>query len=248
MRKKLIAGNWKMNKTANETKEFFEELKKYDLNKDVNMVICPPFSSLDRAVNAAKDIGVAIGAQNMSDQESGAFTGEISANMLLDLGVEYVILGHSERREIFNEQDGYINSKVRYAIEKNLIPILCIGETLEEREADGHFDKVKSQIEKDFENISAEDAIKVIIAYEPIWAIGTGKTATAKDASEMCHFIREEIKKMYNDEVANNISILYGGSVKPANVNELMNAPDIDGALVGGASLKAEDYSKLVNF
>ena len=248
MRKPVIVGNWKMNMTVSEAKNLLEEIKKLDLDENVEAGVCTPSIDLPIAREILEGTNVGFGGQNMYFEESGAFTGEISPTMLTDIGAKYVILGHSERREYFKECDCLINKKVKAALEHNLIPILCCGETLEEREENEHEAKVKSQIEKDLKDVSKKDIEKVIIAYEPIWAIGTGKTASSDDADAMCGFIRSLIEEKYGKDVSEKIRIQYGGSVKPNNVVELMGKENIDGALVGGASLKAEDFASLVNF
>ena len=248
MRKPVIVGNWKMNMTVSEAEKLLDEIKALDLDENVEAGVCTPAIDLLVAKEKLKDTNVDFGAQNMYFEESGAFTGEISPTMLTDIGAEYVILGHSERREYFKECDCLINKKVKSALDHDLVPILCCGETLEEREANEHEAKVKSQIEKDLKDVSAEDIEKVIIAYEPIWAIGTGKTASSEDADRMCGYIRSLIAEAYGDDAASKVRIQYGGSVKPNNVVELMGKENIDGALVGGASLKAEDFKALVNF
>ncbi len=248
MRKSVIVGNWKMNKTPSEAKSLLEEIRKLDLDENVESGICAPAIDLTIASDILKDTNVGFGAQNMYFEENGAYTGEISPTMLKDIDAKYVILGHSERREYFKEGDDLINKKVKSALEHDLVPILCCGETLEERENNFEKAKVKNQIEKDLEDVSKEDIEKVIIAYEPIWAIGTGKTASSEDADSMCGYIRSLIEEKYGKDASEKIRIQYGGSVKPANVKELMAKENIDGALVGGASLKAEDFSQLVNY
>lgn len=248
MRKPVIVGNWKMNMTVSEAEKLLDEIKALDLDENVEAGVCTPAIDLLVAKEKLKDTSVGFGAQNMYFEESGAFTGEISPTMLTDIGAKYVILGHSERREYFKECDCLINKKVKSALDHDLVPILCCGETLEEREANDHEAKVKAQIEKDLKDVSAEDIEKVIIAYEPIWAIGTGKTASSEDADSMCGYIRSLIAEAYGDDAASKVRIQYGGSVKPNNVVELMGKENIDGALVGGASLKAEDFKALVNF
>ena len=248
MRKPVIVGNWKMNMTVSEAEKLLDEIKALDLDENVEAGVCTPAIDLLVAKGGLGDTSVGFGAQNMYFEESGAFTGEISPTMLTDIGAKYVILGHSERREYFKECDCLINKKVKSALDHDLVPILCCGETLEEREANAHEAKVKAQIEKDLKDVSAEDIEKVIIAYEPIWAIGTGKTASSEDADSMCGYIRSLIAETYGDDAASGVRIQYGGSVKPNNVVELMGKENIDGALVGGASLKAEDFKALVNF
>ena len=247
MRKPIIAGNWKMHKTIAEALEFVNEVKDRVNNDKVEAVICAPFTLLKDLKQATKGTNIKIGAQNMHFEEKGAFTGEISPLMLKELDMDYVVIGHSERRQYFNETDETVNKKVLKALEVGIDPILCVGETLEEREAGNTKDVCKVQVEKALENVSKEDLAKVVIAYEPIWAIGTGKTATSEDANDVIAYIREVVANLYG-ELANEVRIQYGGSVKPSNVAEIMNQSDIDGALVGGASLEANDYVELVNF
>lgn len=247
MRKPIIAGNWKMHKTIAEALEFVNDVKDRVDNDKVEAVICAPFTLLKDLKQATKGTNIKIGAQNMHFEEKGAFTGEISPLMLKELDMDYVVIGHSERRQYFNETDETVNKKVLKALEVGIDPILCVGETLEEREAGNTKDICKVQVEKALENVSKEDLAKVVIAYEPVWAIGTGKTATSEDANDVIAYIREVVANLYG-ELANEVRIQYGGSVKPSNVAEIMNQSDIDGALVGGASLEANDYVELVNF
>ncbi|WP_295885580.1 triose-phosphate isomerase [uncultured Anaerococcus sp.] len=247
MRKPVIVGNWKMNMTVSEAKNLLTEIKEKDLDNEVEAGVCTPAIDLPIAAEILERTHVGFGGQNMYFEESGAFTGEISPTMLKDIGATYVILGHSERRDIFGEDDKLINEKVLSAFDHNLTPILCCGESLEEREANKQEEKVKAQLEADLKDISESDIKKLIIAYEPIWAIGTGKTASADDAEAMCAFIRNLVADLYSKEAADAARIQYGGSVKPANVKELMEKENIDGALVGGASLKADDFEALVN-
>ena len=247
MRKPIIAGNWKMHKTIAEALEFVNEVKDRVNNDKVEAVICAPFTLLKDLKQATKGTNIKIGAQNMHFEEKGAFTGEISPLMLKELDMDYVVIGHSERRQYFNETDETVNKKVLKALEVGIDPILCVGETLEEREAGNTKDVCKVQVEKALENVSKEDLAKVVIAYEPVWAIGTGKPATSEDANDVIAYIREVVANLYG-ELANEVRIQYGGSVKPSNVAEIMNQSDIDGALVGGASLEANDYVELVNF
>ena len=247
MRKPIIAGNWKMHKTIAEALEFVNEDQDRVNNDKVEAVICAPFTLLKDLKQATKGTNIKIGAQNMHFEEKGAFTGEISPLMLKELDMDYVVIGHSERRQYFNETDETVNKKVLKALEVGIDPILCVGETLEEREAGNTKDVCKVQVEKALENVSKEDLAKVVIAYEPVWAIGTGKTATSEDANDVIAYIREVVANLYG-ELANEVRIQYGGSVKPSNVAEIMNQSDIDGALVGGASLEANDYVELVNF
>ncbi|MEG2246381.1 MAG: triose-phosphate isomerase [Paraclostridium sp.] len=248
MRKPIIAGNWKMHKTIAEAVEFVDQIKGKVNNTDVEAVICAPFTLLKDLKEATKGTDIKIGAQNMHYADNGAFTGEISAPMLNELNIDYVVLGHSERREYFNETNETVNKKVLKALESGIDPILCIGETLEEREANKTKDKCRVQVEKGLENVSKDDMKKVVIAYEPIWAIGTGKTATAEEANDVIAYVREVVKGLYGEEISEEVRIQYGGSVKPANVSEIMNQTDIDGALVGGASLQPADFTELVNF
>ena len=247
MRKPIIAGNWKMHKTIAKALEFVNEVKDRVNNDKVEAVICAPFTLLKDLKQATKGTNIKIGAQNMHFEEKGAFTGEISPLLLKELDMDYVVIGHSERRQYFNETDETVNKKVLKALEVGIDPILCVGETLEEREAGNTKDVCKVQVEKALENVSKEDLAKVVIAYEPVWAIGTGKTATSEDANDVIAYIREVVANLYG-ELANEVRIQYGGSVKPSNVAEIMNQSDIDGALVGGASLEANDYVELVNF
>lgn len=247
MRKPIIAGNWKMHKTIAEALEFVSDIKDRVNNEKVEAVICAPFTLLKDLKEATKGTSIKVGAQNMHFEEKGAFTGEISPLMLKELDMDYVIIGHSERRQYFNETNETVNKKVLKALEVGIDPILCVGETLEEREAGNTKDICKVQVEKALENVSKEDIAKVVIAYEPIWAIGTGKTATSEDANDVIAYIRQVVSNLYKD-LANEVRIQYGGSVKPSNVGEIMNQSDIDGALVGGASLEANDYIQLVNF
>ena len=247
MRKPIIAGNWKMHKTIAEALEFVSDIKDRVNNEKVEAVICAPFTLLKDLKEATKGTSIKIGAQNMHFEEKGAFTGEISPLMLKELDMDYVIIGHSERRQYFNETNETVNKKVLKALKEGLLPILCCGETLEQREAGETKEHCKEQIQKALENVSKEDIAKVVIAYEPIWAIGTGKTATSEDANDVIAYIRQVVANLYKD-LANEVRIQYGGSVKPSNVGEIMNQSDIDGALVGGASLEANDYIQLVNF
>ena len=247
MRKPIIAGNWKMHKTIKEALEFVNEVKDKVNSDKVEAVICAPFTLLKDLKEATKGTNIKIGAQNMHFEEKGAFTGEVSPLMLKEIDMDYVVIGHSERRQYFNETDETVNKKVLKALEVGIDPLLCVGETLEQREAGKTKDVCKVQVEKALENVLKDDLAKVVVAYEPIWAIGTGKTATAEDANDVISYIREVIKGLYG-ELANEVRIQYGGSVKPSNVAEIMGQSDIDGALVGGASLASNDYLDLVNF
>ncbi len=248
MRKPIIAGNWKMNKTIKEAVEFVNEIKGQVVDTDVEVVLCAPATMLKDMKEAAKGSNVKIGAQNMHFEESGAFTGEIAPAMLKEIDMDYVIIGHSERRQYFNETNETVNKKVLKALEVAIRPIMCCGETLEERESDKMEDVVKAQIVEGLNNVPAEKLADVVIAYEPIWAIGTGVTASSEQANDAIAFIRSLLKEMYNEEASESVQIQYGGSVKPANVEEIMNQSDIDGALVGGASLKTDSFMQLVNF
>ena len=247
MRRKIIAGNWKMNKTPSEAVALVNELKDLVKNDEVDVVYCVPAIDIVPVVEAVKGTNVKVGAENMYFEESGAYTGEISAAMLKDAGVEYVIIGHSERRDYFKEDDVLLNKKVKKAIEAGITPILCCGETLEQREMGIAVDFIRLQIKSDLKDVAAADAAKLVIAYEPIWAIGTGKTATSEQAEEICKAVRDCIREMYDDDTAEKVRIQYGGSVNAGNAAELFTKPDIDGALVGGASLKA-DFGKIVNY
>jgi len=236
-----------MHKTSAEARAFFRALKAAKETKGVETVICAPFTALPALVEAAKDSGIGIGAQNMHWEEKGAFTGEISPVMLKDLGVQYVILGHSERRSYFAETDETVNKKVHAAFAHDLIPIVCVGETLEEREAGQTKQVVGQQVEKALAGLASEQVKRVIIAYEPVWAIGSGKASTADDAQEVIGFIRKMVANQYDQQVANEVRIQYGGSVKPDNIGAFLDQPDIDGALVGGASLEPESFDRLVS-
>ena len=247
MRKKIIAGNWKMNKTPSEAVALINELKPLVQNEDADVVFCVPAISIVPAMEAAKGTNINIGAENMYFEESGAYTGEIAPNMLTDVGVKYVIIGHSERREYFAETDATVNKKVLKAFEHGITPIICCGETLEQREQGIAVDFIRQQIKIAFLNVTADQAKKAVIAYEPIWAIGTGKTATSDQAEEICAAIRECIKEVYDEATAEAIRIQYGGSMNAGNAAELLAKPDIDGGLVGGASLKP-DFGKIVNY
>ena len=246
-RKKIIAGNWKMNKTPSEAKALVELLAPLVKNDDVDVVYCVPAIDIVPVVEAVKGSNVAVGAENMYVEESGAYTGEIAPAMLVDAGVKYVIIGHSERREYFKEDDAFLNKKVLKALEHGLTPILCCGETLEQRESGVTIDWIRLQIKSDMQGVTAKQAASMVIAYEPIWAIGTGKTATADQAEEVCKAIRECIAEIYDTDTAEKIRIQYGGSMNAGNCKELLAKPDIDGGLIGGASLKA-DFGEIVNY
>ena len=247
MRKNIIAGNWKMNKTPSETVALINELKPLVAGADADVVCCVPAVDIIPAVEAAKGSNIEIGAENMYFEDKGAFTGEIAPNMLVDAGVKYVIIGHSERREYFKETDEFLNKKVLKALEHGLTPILCCGESLEQREAGVTLDWIRLQIKSDLQGVSAEQAAGIVIAYEPIWAIGTGKTATSDQAEEVCAAIRATLAEIYDTDTAEKIRIQYGGSMNASNCAELLAKPNIDGGLIGGASLKA-DFGKIVNY
>lgn len=247
MPKPIIAANWKMNKTLGEAVQFMEAIKELlPPAEQVDAVICAPHLFLERLTKAAEGLPVEIGAQNMYFEDSGAFTGEVSPVMLQDLGVAYVIVGHSERRTIFGETDEWVNKKVRAALAHGLKPILCVGETLEERESGRTNDVVKTQVTQALKAVPAEEAKNVVIAYELVWAIGTGKTASSQDANSVARFIRETVRDLYDPATADAVRIQYGGSVKPDNIKELLAESDIDGALVGGASLDPASFLKLL--
>lgn len=248
MRKPIIAGNWKMHNTVDEAVKLVQELKPLVADAKCDVVVCPTFVCLDAVIKAAKGSNIKVGAQNMYFEESGAFTGEVSPSMLENLGIDYVIIGHSERRQYFNETDESINKKVKKVFEHGMIPIVCCGETLNEREKGVTKEVIGKQIKLDLAGLSNENVEKIVVAYEPIWAIGTGKTATDKQANEVISYIRSVIGEMYGTETASKVRIQYGGSVKPATIKAQMAESDIDGALVGGASLKAKDFAAIVNY
>ncbi len=247
-RKPIIAGNWKMNMTRAEATALIEALKPLVKDATSDVVICVPYTDIDVAVKLCAGSNIKVGAENVAWAEKGAFTGEISADMLAELGTEYVIIGHSERRQYFGETDATVNARLKTALGKGLKPIVCVGETLDQREKNRTKTVIRKQVQLGLEGISAEDMASVIIAYEPVWAIGTGKTATSEQAEETIKFIRGVIAKMFDRKLANKVRIQYGGSMNPKNVKELMAMPDIDGGLIGGASLKAPDFSQVVNF
>ncbi|NLY84796.1 MAG: triose-phosphate isomerase [Tissierellia bacterium] len=247
MRVPIIAGNWKMNNTIKEGLQLVEEIKNSKLKENVEVVLCVPFVSLVEVKKALENTDIKLGAQNMHWEESGAFTGEISPLMLKEIGVDYCIIGHSERRQYFNELDFTVNKKVKSALLHGIKPIVCVGETLEQRESNIEKEVVKSQLLAALEDVEKKDIENIVIAYEPIWAIGTGKTASSDDADDMIGYIREVIGQKYGDE-KEKVRIQYGGSVKPNNIKELMDKPEIDGALVGGASLKAKDFVDIINY
>ncbi len=247
IRKAVIAGNWKMNKTRPEAKALIEALVPLAKDAGCEVVICVPFTNLETAVELTKGTNIKVGAQNCHFAKSGAYTGEISADMLTEVGVEYVVLGHSERRQYFGETDETVNKRTKAALEAGLKPIVCVGELLWERECNITEEVIARQIKLDFYDVSAEDLKKCIIAYEPVWAIGTGKTATADQAQEVCAFIRNTLAKLYGKDVADTITIQYGGSMNAGNAAELLSKPDVDGGLIGGASLKAPDFATIIN-
>lgn len=248
MRKKVIAGNWKMNLLPNEAMKCIEELIPLVKETENEVVLCVPYTDLFYSLLAAQNTNVKIGAQNMHWEEKGAYTGEISGPMLKSIGVEYVIIGHSERRQYFAETDETVNKKIKAAFQYELKPIVCVGETLEQRESGKTLEVIKSQTRLALEGLDKEQVETIIIAYEPIWAIGTGKTATSEDANDTIKEIRKEISNLYGEEVAKKVIIQYGGSVKSSNAGELFTTSDIDGGLVGGASLKAEEFAKIINY
>ena len=248
MRKKVIAGNWKMNMLPNEAISMITNLAPMVKEADCEVVLCVPYTDLFYSLLTAQGTNIKIGAQNMHFEEKGAYTGEKKKKMLKAIGVEYVIIGHSERRQYFAETDETVNKKIKAAFANNLKPIVCVGETLEERESGKAFEIITGQTQKALDGLTQEQVANTIIAYEPIWAIGTGKTATSQDANEACQKIREKIAKIYGQNVADRVIIQYGGSMKPENAKELLEMSDIDGGLIGGASLKAESFEKIVNY
>ena len=248
MRKKVIAGNWKMNMLPNEAIKFIEELTPLVKDTENEVILCVPYTDLFYALLTAQGTNIKIGAQNMHFEEKGAYTGEVSGKMLKAINVEYVIIGHSERRQYFNETDETVNKKIKAAFANELKPIVCVGETLEQREEGKTAKIITNQTELALEGLTKEQVKNTIIAYEPIWAIGTGKTATSEDANNSIKEIRNKIAQIYGQEIASRVIIQYGGSVKSTNAKELFSMSDIDGGLVGGASLKAEEFSKIVNY
>ena len=249
MRKTIIAGNWKMYKTIKEAIELSNGLKRELFKLDsqaVDVVLCPPFTALSETSEVIAESGIFLGGQDIYWLDEGAFTGEVSGKMLKDAGCSFVIIGHSERRQFFAETNESVNKKLKAALANGLTPIVCVGERLDEREAGKTFEVLKSHVEGALRGLSAEDALKIVIAYEPVWAIGTGKTATPAQAQEAHKYIRDLLHKLYTKEVSSELRIQYGGSVKPDNIAELMSQPDVDGALVGGASLKVESFSEIV--
>lgn len=247
-RKTVIAGNWKMNKTPSETKEFMTQLKAIlPKGRWCDVALCVPAVCIPAAVRAMRETRVGIGAENCNANASGAYTGEIATNMLVDAGCKYVIIGHSERRQYFGETDLIVNKKVLAALEAGLHPIICVGETLEQRELGITMELIALQVKSALAGVPAEKLRKCVIAYEPVWAIGTGKTATAEQAAEVCTFIRTTVRHLYGARIARSITIQYGGSMKPANAAELLGQPDIDGGLIGGAALNAADFVEIIN-
>ncbi|WP_140485965.1 triose-phosphate isomerase [Flavobacterium sp. GSA192] len=247
MRKKIVAGNWKMHKNAAQTSELLSELiAKVPANTTAQVIVAPTFVNLAAAVNQLKGSNIAVAAQNVHQTESGAFTGEISADMLTGVGVNTVILGHSERRAIFHETDALIADKVNTALKHDMTVIFCFGEELKDRQSNQHFNVVENQLRDGLFQIDAKSWDKVVLAYEPVWAIGTGETASPEQAQEMHEFIRETVLKAFGKEIAENVTILYGGSVKPENAKEIFGKPDVDGGLIGGAALKADDFVAIV--
>jgi len=248
MRKKIIAGNWKMNNTITEATELVNSIKDGINTDEVDVVLCPNFVSLSTVSDLIDETKISLGAQNVYFEDKGAYTGETSVDMLISAGVKYCIVGHSERRAYFNETDEIVNKKVKKLLEKDLNPIICVGETLEQRNEEKMFDVVKSQVINALKDVTKEQMKRnVVIAYEPIWAIGTGVTATDEQAEQMCKYIRDVIAKIYDEVIADKVRIQYGGSVKPSNASKILNMPNIDGALVGGASL-TNDFVAIVNY
>lgn len=248
MRRFLIAGNWKMNCGPAETSKLLKGIKQHcpEVPDGLDVLVCPPEISLTTASDELEDYGIYLGAQNVYSEDNGAFTGEVSTQMLNEVGCEFVIIGHSERRQYFGETDKTVNAKVQKALSDGLKPVICVGESLDQRKKEVHKQMVKKQVQAALNNIDASDITDVVIAYEPIWAIGTGETATPGQAQEMHQMIREVIAELYNEEAAGTIRILYGGSMKPHNAEELLSQPDVDGGLIGGASLKAESFTEII--
>lgn len=247
MRKKIVAGNWKMNKNSEQTEDLLNELiEKMPIDTDVKVIVAPTFVNLSSAVDHLQFTSVEVAAQNVHQSESGAFTGEISADMLKSVGVGIVILGHSERRAIFHETDALIASKVNTALEHDMTVIFCFGEELKDRQSKNHFNIVENQLRDGLFQIAAKDWNHIVLAYEPVWAIGTGETASPEQVQEMHEFIRETVRKAFGSDIAEDVSILYGGSVKPDNAREIFSKPDVDGGLIGGAALKVDDFVAIV--
>lgn len=251
MRTFLIAGNWKMHQNIAETKAYFNEFTKLVKKspEGVNILLCPVYTSLHAAAQATTQVeGLHIGAQNLHFEDKGAYTGEITAEMIKETGANHVIIGHSERRQYYNETDETVNKKTHKAIQAGLTPVVCVGELLEERKADRHFEVVKKQVVEGLKGVSKGDATKLVVAYEPVWAIGTGETASPDQAQEIHAFIRKELSSLYDERTAAKIQILYGGSMNPGNAEELLSMEDVDGGLIGGASLKPDSFSEIVHF
>jgi triosephosphate isomerase len=248
MRKKIVAGNWKMHKNAIQTAELLNELKtQVSTENNAQVIVAPTFVNLDLATTLLESTTIKVAAQNMHQAESGAYTGEISADMLTSIGVDTVILGHSERRAIFHETDALIASKVDTALQHDMTVIFCFGEELKDRQSKNHFNIVENQLKDGLFHIEAKNWEKIVLAYEPVWAIGTGETASPEQAQEMHEFIRETVRKAFGSDIAEDVSILYGGSVKPDNAKEIFSKPDVDGGLIGGAALNAKDFLAIVN-
>lgn len=248
-RRPLMAGNWKMHKTLSESVDLVTKLRTALAgNSDREVLVCPPFTALTRVAGELAGSGIAVGAQNLNDHTQGAFTGEVSAAMIKDAGATYVIVGHSERRQLYGESDAVVNQKTRLALDTGLTPIVCVGETLAEREGGKTFTVIETQITGGLKGFSTAEAGRLVVAYEPVWAIGTGKTASPAQAQEVHAFIRRRLDALFGPKVADGVRVLYGGSVKPDNIDSLMAEPDIDGGLVGGASLKAEDFIRIAQF
>lgn len=247
MKKPFIAGNWKMYKTTHEAENLVEGLAAaVQKAGDCTIVICPPFTALHAVSKLVEGTRIELGAQNMSPHNEGAYTGEVSPGMIKDLRCRYVILGHSERRQHFKESDAFVNEKTKVALKYNLVPIVCVGETLEQRESRQHFEVVKKQIDESLAGVTKDEIQKTVIAYEPVWAIGTGRTASPEEAEQMHSYIRRLLNEKFGQDVGSKVSLLYGGSVKPDNIGALITKPNVDGALVGGASLKAESFSAII--
>ena len=247
MKNKIVAGNWKMNNNKEQTKSLLNKLKSYKIPDDVRIIVAPSFTQLDQSIQILKGTKIGVAAQNMNAASSGAFTGEVSAEMLKGIGVNSVIIGHSERRSLYHESDEILSNKVKSAIESNMEIIFCFGEELDDRKSGLHFEIINKQLSSTLFKFSESDWKKIILAYEPVWAIGTGETASPSQAQEMHSYIRKIISNRYNDNLAKNVSILYGGSVKPNNVEEIFKGLDVDGGLIGGASLNAEGFMAIVN-
>ena len=247
MRKKIVAGNWKMNCDIAQTYELLDQLKEMELNEDVEVIVAPPFTNLQSANQALVDSDILVAAQNMHQATNGAYTGEVSAAMLKGVGIETVILGHSERRAYFHEDNALLAEKVTTALDSDMTSIFCFGEELEDRKSGNHFKLVESQLKEGLFHIEAADWTHIVLAYEPVWAIGTGETASPEQAQEMHAFVRKTITEAYSEDIADDVSILYGGSVKPNNASEIFGKPDVDGGLIGGAALDAESFAAIIN-